>query len=145
MELKKRIAHLNPFDEIFTISLVQLNEIYSDLIVDIRSSLILVNSSMSTCTNCAVILDGSVFITSNVSINRVFSTIVLLIRAMIFFSLTTSTVSVILKYLVVEAVGLEPTTLGLKVRYSDQLSYASICGATDRTRTCNQRIMSPLL
>lgn len=46
----------------------------------------------------------------------------------------------------VEAVGFEPTTHGLKVRYSSQLSYASIySGATGEIRTPDSQVRSLVL
>ena len=44
--------------------------------------------------------------------------------------------------------GLEPTTTGITIRYSNQLSYAHRnhkSGAPDRNRTCNRRLRRPML
>ena len=44
--------------------------------------------------------------------------------------------------------GLEPTTTGITIRYSNQLSYAHRnheAGAPDRNRTCNRRLRRPML
>jgi hypothetical protein len=44
--------------------------------------------------------------------------------------------------------GLEPTTTGITIQYSNQLSYAHRkheSGAPDRNRTCNRRLRRPML
>ena len=48
--------------------------------------------------------------------------------------------------------GFEPTTLGITIRCSNQLSYnhrrsnaITVTGAPDRNRTCNRRLRRPVL
>ena len=48
-------------------------------------------------------------------------------------------------FIVAEWTGLEPATPGVTGRYSNQLNYHSSCGGRNRDRTCDPRLVRPML
>ena len=48
-------------------------------------------------------------------------------------------------FFLAEWTGLEPATPGVTGRYSNQLNYHSSCGGRNRDRTCDPRLVRPML